>query len=85
LLSVRPRLNDPTLQLRYILPTELLDILTINMLGNSSPLYVWDLGNERFVPKGTQVDTALVVIIEGLDDVASARYEPKAGWPFVTW
>jgi len=72
--SVRPRLDDPSLQLRYILPAELLDLLMINMVGNSSPLYVWDVESERFASNGTREDTRLVVIIEGLDDVASARY-----------
>jgi len=72
-------LDDPTLQLRYILPTELLELLTINMLGNSSPLFVWDPETERFVPTEARQDTKQVVIIQGLDEVTSARYDPKAG------
>lgn len=70
---MQPPLNDPSLQLRYILPTELLDYLLINLVGNSSPLYIWDSTLERFVSYGTTSDSETLVIIEGLDDAASTR------------
>lgn len=69
--SVQPRPNDPSLRLRYILPTDLLEYLLINLVGNSSSLYIWDSKVERFVCYGTGEDSKVLVVIQGLDDVTS--------------
>ncbi|KIJ50502.1 hypothetical protein M422DRAFT_224566 [Sphaerobolus stellatus SS14] len=68
---INPRLDDPSIHLRYILPVELLDQLMVNIVGNSSLLYIWDDTEQQLVPNSDENGRRLLVIIEGLDTTTS--------------
>lgn len=69
---MRVPVDDPTVRLRYTLPTELFDQLMVNLVGNSSLLYVWDEDTQQLMPRPQSDGTDLLVVIEGLDATSSS-------------
>lgn len=54
---------------------ELLDQLMINIVGNSSLLYVWDEREARLIPRVNSNGARLLVIVDGLDETSSTGYK----------
>ncbi|KAF8574120.1 hypothetical protein K439DRAFT_1624581 [Ramaria rubella] len=71
---LRPRVHDPSLYLLYVLPAELLTHLLLNVVGNSSPLFIWDAEVERLISRGRGDGKRVLVILEGLDEAASTPF-----------
>lgn len=67
------KLKDPTIYFRYILPDELWENLRLNILGNSSSLFIWDDVLGHFVPNTLENGKKISVTLEGVgDDVFSS-------------
>lgn len=61
-------------QLQYVLPEELWANLQLNLLGNSSRLFIWDPLRERFMPKYLTNDVELRITLEGIGHDTVSRY-----------
>ncbi|KZT11083.1 uncharacterized protein LAESUDRAFT_365299 [Laetiporus sulphureus 93-53] len=69
---VRPPLRDPYSPSIYVTCRELLLSLRLVLTGVSSPLYVWDIYWEKFLPKYASDELDASVIIAGTDEVVSS-------------
>ncbi|KAJ6594217.1 Spc98 family-domain-containing protein [Mycena capillaripes] len=68
---VRPRLNDPDIEVKYVTQRELLGALKMTVLGTSSPLHTWDPVSEIFVQIVAEKGTYGILLVDDKDEVIS--------------
>ncbi|KAJ7268667.1 Spc98 family-domain-containing protein [Mycena haematopus] len=71
---VKPRLNDPNIEVKYVTQRELLVALKMTVLGTSSPLHTWDPISETFVQSVAQKGTHGILLVDDKDEVISRSW-----------
>ncbi|KAJ7077325.1 gamma-tubulin complex, DGRIP91/SPC98 component protein [Mycena belliarum] len=71
---VRPRLNDPCTELKYIAQRELLGALKMTVLGIASPLHAWDPVSETFVQVVAEKGAHGILLVDDKDEVVSGSF-----------